>query len=633
MNIQKIEATYFMSLGQNNVLRLDNRGLVFVEGENLDDPTTDSNGAGKSAMFEALVWGLYGKTIRPVDADGVRNEKTPKGYGTYVIVELEDDNGKGFRIERYRGHQMYKNKVKLLSGTHQQGGSHAVYVDLSKQDNKETDALIVDVLKMDYTTFINTVFFGQGLTARFASMTDKEKKDVLEKVIGLEAYSKARKRASEALKELQSDLDTLQREEASLDRLIVRATETYKTAKTFSASWKEKHDDEINELLTEHTDAVKVAPNLVRILKDLHDVGEEIAETKMAVDKSKADDKQHSAAATSAAKAHAVHESNLDRIKEAIQRLTSVTTSGKECPTCHCTPTPAQLKVAVTALSTQRVHLEMNVSDARKFAEEINNTVSQIKQRTTTLEIKLRGLEKDQTGYMIEEKEAKEYQKRLDLMLRTVESKRKEKNPYPAQVKVAVRDVKEHKAAKEALQQKLYENSTKQKLYEYWVEGFGNKGLRSLLLDSSIPVLNKAAAKFSKLLTGGNIKISFDTQSTLKSGAASDRFTVNVDNKFGGDSYEELSGGERVKVDVATALALQQLVASRSSASINIAIFDEAFIYLDDSASEAVMNLLGEEAKTKSSVFVVTHDQSLKGYFPTSILVRKKNGISTLTKS
>lgn len=632
MKIQKIEATYFMSLGENNVLRLDNRGLVFVEGENLDDPTTDSNGAGKSAMFEALVWGLYGKTIRPVDADGVRNEKTPKGHGTYVIIELEDDNGKGFRIERYRGHPLYKNKVKLLSGTHQQGGSHAAYVDLSKQDNKETDALIVDVLKMDYTTFINTVFFGQGLTARFASMTDKEKKDVLEKVIGLEAYAKARKKAADALKELQTNVGTLQREEEALDRLIQRATETYKTAKTFSASWKEQHEEEITELQTEYDEALKASPKLTRIVKDLHDVSEEIAKTKMGLTAAREADKLNSTAWTLATKAHAVHEANLDNMKETIRRLTSMTGS-QQCPTCQCTPTPSQMANTLVHLNLQRDHFKIDADEAFKEVERCNKALDESKAKVTALEIELRKLEKEQTGYMVEEKAAKEYQKRLDLMLRTIESKRKEKNPYPAQVNAAVRDIKEHKAAKEALHTKLYENSVKQKLYEYWVEGFGNKGLRSLLLDSSIPVLNEAAAKFSKLLTGGNIKISFDTQSQLKSGAASDRFTVNVDNKFGGDSYEELSGGERVKVDVATALALQQLVASRSSASINIAIFDEAFIYLDDSASEAVMNLLGEEAKTKSSVFVVTHDQSLKGYFPTSILVRKKNGISTLTKS
>jgi DNA repair exonuclease SbcCD ATPase subunit len=633
MKIQKIEATYFMSLGENNVLRLDNRGLVFVEGENLDDPTTDSNGAGKSAMFEALVWGLYGKTIRPVDADGVRNEKTPKGCGTYVIVELEDDRGRGFRIERYRGHQLYKNKVKLLSGTHQQGTAHAVYSDLSKQDNKETDALIVDVLKMDYTTFVNTVFFGQGLTARFASMTDKEKKDVLEKVIGLEAYSKARKRAADALKELQSDRTTLQNEEASLDRLIQRATETYKTAKTFSASWKEKHDDEIAELQKDYDESLKVAPSLTRVLKDLHDVDEEIAKTKMDLGLAKEAEKVNATAATLAAKAHAVQESKFDQLVEAIRRLSSPVVAGKVCPTCYCVPTPNQLTNALTHLNLQRDHAKADLDEARGDAEQCNKNLTEAKRKVVVLENDLRRLETERTGYLVEEKAAKEHQKRLDLMLRNLEARRKEKNPYPSQVNAAVRDLKEHKAAKEALQTKLYENDTKQKLYAYWVEGFGNKGLRSLLLDSSIPVLNAAAAKFSKLLTAGNIKISFDTQSQLKSGAASDRFTVNVDNKFGGDSYEELSGGERVKVDVATALALQQLVASRSSASINIAIFDEAFIYLDDSASEAVMNLLGEEAKTKSSVFVVTHDQSLKGYFPTSILVRKKNGISTLTKA
>ncbi len=243
MILKSVNAAWFMSLGgPSNPLKLDKRGLVFVEGVNEDDPTVDSNGAGKSALFEALVWGLYGKTIRPCDADGVVNVKAAKGQGTSVIVSLEADNGTTYTIRRYRKDATFKNRVMLFSyakGT-------TVEVNLSRQDNKETDALIVDLLKMDYTTFVNTVFFGQGLVSRFAGMTDREKKEVLERVIGLEDYTRAASLASARAVSAQQEINALEwKVQATSDSIHNWMENSYKPSKAASATWKADHDTDI----------------------------------------------------------------------------------------------------------------------------------------------------------------------------------------------------------------------------------------------------------------------------------------------------------------------------------------------------------------------------------------------------
>lgn len=44
-------------------LPLYKQGLIWVGGINNDTDAADSNGSGKSSIFKAITWGLYGETI------------------------------------------------------------------------------------------------------------------------------------------------------------------------------------------------------------------------------------------------------------------------------------------------------------------------------------------------------------------------------------------------------------------------------------------------------------------------------------------------------------------------------------------------------------------------------------------
>jgi recombinational DNA repair ATPase RecF len=62
MKINKIEIRNFYSIKKTSLNFTKFKGLILIEGKNKD--TGGSNGAGKSALIEAVVWGLFGKTIR-----------------------------------------------------------------------------------------------------------------------------------------------------------------------------------------------------------------------------------------------------------------------------------------------------------------------------------------------------------------------------------------------------------------------------------------------------------------------------------------------------------------------------------------------------------------------------------------
>ena len=73
MRIETVKIENFLGISEAE-LSLDNRGLLLIQGENRDDPSAKSNGAGKSTIPDAISWCLFGKTARGVSSDDVIND-------------------------------------------------------------------------------------------------------------------------------------------------------------------------------------------------------------------------------------------------------------------------------------------------------------------------------------------------------------------------------------------------------------------------------------------------------------------------------------------------------------------------------------------------------------------------------
>jgi DNA repair exonuclease SbcCD ATPase subunit len=165
--------------------------------------------------------------------------------------------------------------------------------------------------------------------------------------------------------------------------------------------------------------------------------------------------------------------------------------------------------------------------------------------------------------------------------------------------------------------------------YKFWVEGFGNAGIKSHLLDHVVPILNKRAQKYAQTLMEG-IDVSFSAQKRLKSGELRDKFDITVTNSHGADGYHGNSGGEKRKIDIIVARTLQSLEEDRSSMTCNLSWWDEVFESLDETSCEAVMTMLREEATNRPAVFVISHLDWLKPHFTRILRVTKSGGFSQI---
>ena len=165
--------------------------------------------------------------------------------------------------------------------------------------------------------------------------------------------------------------------------------------------------------------------------------------------------------------------------------------------------------------------------------------------------------------------------------------------------------------------------------YRFWVEGFGNAGIKSHLLDHVVPILNKRAQKYAQTLMEG-VDVSFSAQKKLKSGELRDKFDITVSNSHGADGYLGNSGGEKRKIDIIVARTLQSLEEDRSSMTCNLSWWDEVFESLEETSCEAVMTMLREEATHRPAVFVISHLDWLKPHFTRILRVIKSGGFSRI---
>src|SRR5690606_28674178 len=171
------------------------------EGKNQTNQAFVSNGSGKSSAVELITYAIYDTTSKGLKADEVINNKTDKKGMKVCLEGVKGDDT--YRIERYRKYPKIGTTVKLFCNGK----------DISEKSVKDTNAVIERIVGVDYNTFINSIMFSQGAGAgKFATATDKEKKEILENLVNLEIYTKAQEVAKERIKQVDEELLSKDRE-------------------------------------------------------------------------------------------------------------------------------------------------------------------------------------------------------------------------------------------------------------------------------------------------------------------------------------------------------------------------------------------------------------------------------------
>ena len=146
---------------------------------------TGDNGNGKSALLEAITWVIWGKTKVLVSKDLIT-----KGEND-MLVDFE------FFIDYISNDSELINKYRILRSIRAKSGGSILdlqqfdgsnYVSISSDTIPETQKLIINLVNMDYETFVNTSYLMQGNADRFTTSKPDERKDILSAILNLDYY-------------------------------------------------------------------------------------------------------------------------------------------------------------------------------------------------------------------------------------------------------------------------------------------------------------------------------------------------------------------------------------------------------------------------------------------------------------
>jgi DNA repair protein SbcC/Rad50 len=152
------------------------------------------NGAGKSTIFEAILFALYGELKSKGDKEVVRNSNASSKDAVIVELDFEFDTIEYKVIREFRGKTLSAN-AKLYKNT-----------ELITTGAKEVTTSIVNLTKMSKDAFVHTLFASQKELTSLSNSKPEERKKMIRKLLGLEKIDFVEKELIEKSRELKREI-------------------------------------------------------------------------------------------------------------------------------------------------------------------------------------------------------------------------------------------------------------------------------------------------------------------------------------------------------------------------------------------------------------------------------------------
>jgi exonuclease SbcC len=163
---------------------------------------TGENGAGKSSILDAITWVLFGRARR-------HDESLINLDSKQALVSLIFNyEGNQYRIIRTNPRGDTKQLDLFIRENPDQEGEPE-WQPLTERTLRETDQKIIEILRLDYESFINASFLLQGEADHFTQQNPSARKRILSQILGLEVWEEYRKRTSQKRKEAESEISRL----------------------------------------------------------------------------------------------------------------------------------------------------------------------------------------------------------------------------------------------------------------------------------------------------------------------------------------------------------------------------------------------------------------------------------------
>ena len=596
----------FKSIIQPISIDLDQSGLHFLKAINLLHPQLGSNDSGKSTLWQALTWGLYGRT-----ADNLRNPDVrpwPRfGYDgpTQVIVQVSCD---GMRYV----------VIRTASPNH-----------LSLDGFAAGQPQIDELIGLDFELFVNTVLFGQARPL-FFDLTAGKKLDLLVPVLKLDRWDARSEHAATRARQVEDDLVRLAAERAGLEQKLRDVTDDFSQCEVRWSEWEARRNSRDAEIGAEIKELEQRLIGIQR-RRDDADLALDGAGTELkALDNQLRIKRAELAELENLRNAEQTEFDRISRETSTAQGALARFTTGDNCPTCgqalRGTALEKHRRKMERELVVLRADLQRQGPAYQRMEDLVDQSNAEIERLEQSLQQFTTAADDAQTTLNLTVPLYTALETRVSMLRQQKDSGSAEVNPHGDYLK-QLRDII---AQTEIAQIEAEERRIGLDRYlarvNFWVKAFKDVKLQVLddvLLDLEMTTNGILAASG---LDGW--QVFYEVERETKSGTIKRELNVSILSPEHPDPvrWEAWGGGVGQRLRVIGALALSEVLLGHAGVTTNLTVLDEPTRHMSPEGVGDLVELLADRAGDGQTVWLVDHIARESGRFASVLALEKDAG-------
>ena len=544
MIISKVRAKNFFSIG-NDFIELDiekyRRSLI-----------GGVNGRGKSTLINAMVFGLFGKTIKQITKPLIVNSINNKNC--MVEVELKA-NGKEYLIRR----GIKPNVFEILE--------NGTMLDQTLVGDYQ-DYLENEILHCSYRTFLQTSILSVENYKPFMALNAPERRAFVEDILDIKVFSVMDGLIKATAKKNKESIAVAEREVATIKskgEVLKAAIDKIDLMNSNSTETLEKELEEVESKL----EAARTRLEALQSQSDTFDsVLNELRSKRRFRDDLKSKGLQ------------------LKTKVDSVTKTLDFFTKSDTCPTCT---QPIDPKNVGGIVETHQCEHDEYMKELKQIARELQQYADVATQETEATEKKsehLSAVSKEATNVVNSETTLKSLKRKIKEITETAtnsEDERMQLADLVAEGRIRINELATLRAEQEynALLTELFKDS----------------GIKSKIVDQYIPVINELINEY---LDKMELFVKFELDSQFNESVKSrhrDNFT-----------YNSFSAGEKARLDLAIMFTMRRLSVMRNSFSCNLLCADEVLDAAVDGAGVGmIVDILLSPEFDQTNLFIISH--------------------------
>lgn len=649
-----------------------------------DNESDQSNGAGKSAVFEAVTWALFGRSRHKKKDGVVKWDK--RACRVEFSFWIEDDL---YKVTRTRDKIIGESDVIF---EHFDG---VKFVSIDCDTNTATDKKIIDTINVNYEVFVNSVYFKQDDISIFATTTPSKRKDVLKALLKMSKWDAYQKKTKEKTRQLETkieeksqqlvpmldldiELNVCKDSLASLKSTIKAGNKLYTATNAELISKKSKYQ-------STYADAENDIGKLKKLQREWSDTKKRLSGAENTV---KQNNQTISTSSTkisglqqnmSVFKEHIKDKKKINielfrskmidgRTKENLlaEQVTNLKKEIKLVDNCDLCKKPLTKKEIISLkeqhkadlLNTQQKYKDIKIKVAKatrslqdkeqivtagnkaeidkgkaeakisKLQNEIDSCIASSAQ----IAIEQEGLlARDFEGLISKLKEHCDKDKEeilkneiieLDSSVRTMKRNGDKLNiEYGSKIRRRDEIIKLQRD-QAVLQNTINKLKNEFSVYDKLRGYFGKDGIQAIIIENVIEELENYANEILAMICNESTSISIKTQKQNDNGSWAETFDILVKAGARTDDFDTFSGGEKFRISLALRLALSNILSTRMGGEIKFLLLDEVSSNLDNKGLNMFIDIV-KQLSTDIKILVITHNERLKERFEDIIMVDK----------